>query len=142
MLAGEEIPHTKGFEAYSDGDVVSHAVVDALLGALAAGDIADRFSDRDPVNKGIRSLEYLVRLRPWLAAEGAEIVNLDCVLELEKPKLKPHFPAMRQNIAESLGLELGQVSLKGKTGDGVGLIGDEEAAAARVVVLVNLDARL
>ena len=140
VLAGVEVPYDRGFNVYSDGDVVSHALVDAITGALAEGDIADHFSDKDPQNKDIRSLLYLVRLRPLLARRRAKVVNLDCVIEAEAPKLKPYFPAMRRTLADALQVTIEQVSIKGKTSEGLGYIGRSEAIAARAVVLLDLKA--
>lgn len=124
---------------YSDGDVVSHALVDAITGALADGDIADHFSDKDPQNKNIRSVLYLVRLRSLLELRRATIVNLDCVVEAEAPKLKPYFSKMRQAVADALQVTVEQISIKGKTSEGLGYIGRSEAIACRAVVLLDLE---
>ena len=136
VIGGVEIPFEKGFQAYSDGDVVAHALVDALLGAVSPGeDIADRFPDTDPQNKDIRSILYLVRLRPLLEEKVASVLNLDVVIEADRPRLKPHFPQMRHNIAQALGISLAQVGIKGKTSDGLGMM--MEAIAARAIVLLD-----
>ena len=124
VLGGVTIPHNAGFVAYSDGDPLSHAVVDALLGVIAPGDdIADWFPDTDPQNENIRSLHYIQRLRPALETKHATIHNLDMVIEAEKPKLKPHYPVIRQNIADALNITLDQIGIKGKTSEGAGYLG-------------------
>ncbi len=139
VLGGVIIPYPQGFQAYSDGDPVAHAIVDALLGTISPGeDIANRFPDTDPQNKNIRSLRYLERLRPVLADAQANILNMDMVIEAEKPKLKPYFLAMRQNIAEALDIRVDQVGMKGKTSEGAGYLGRGEAIACRVVALVEI----
>lgn len=141
VIGGVKIPYSMGFQAYSDGDPVAHAVVDALLGAISpAEDIADRFPDTDPQNKNIRSLAYLQRLRSLLVASHATILNMDMVIEAEKPKLKTYYAEMRQNIADALGIGINQVGIKGKTSEGAGYLGRGEAIAVRVVVLVNEEA--
>ena len=139
VLGGVIIPYPQGFQAYSDGDPVAHAIVDALLGTISPGeDIANRFPDTDPQNKNIRSLRYLERLRPVLVDAQANILNMDMVIEAEKPKLKPYFLAMRQNIAEALDIHVDQVGMKGKTSEGAGYLGRGEAIACRVVALVEI----
>jgi len=138
VLGGVEIPFDKGFNVYSDGDVVAHALVDAITGALAEGDIADHFSDKDPQNKDIRSLLYLVRLRPLIHARGARLNNLDCIVEADTPKIKPFIPEMRNNIADALEIPIARVSVKGKTSEGLGYLGQGEAIAARTVVLLEI----
>ena len=138
VLGGVTIPYAAGFIAYSDGDPLSHAVVDAILGAISPGeDIADRFPDTDPRNEKIRSLDYLYRLQPLLRTTQATIHNVDMVVEAEQPKLKPHFPAIRHNIAEALAIALDQVGIKGKTSEGAGYLGRGEAIAVRVIVLID-----
>ncbi len=138
-LGGINIPYGAGFRAYSDGDPVSHAVVDAILGIIDPGhDIADWFPDTDPQNKNIRSIQYLHRLRPVLEDRHVILHNLDMVIEAERPKLKPHFLAMRQAIADALGLPVDCIGIKGKTSEGSGYLGRGEAIAVRVVVLADL----
>lgn len=141
VLGGVTIPYSMGFQAYSDGDPVAHAVVDALLGAISpAEDIADRFPDTDPRNKNIRSMKYVERLRPLLVATHTTILNMDMVIEAEKPKLKAHYTLMRQNIANALEIRIDQVGIKGKTSEEAGYLGRGEAIAVRVVVLVDREA--
>lgn len=140
VLGGVTIPYHAGFVAYSDGDPIAHAVVDAVLGAIVPGeDIADRFPDTDPQNKNIRSLEYLRRLSPLLSDNHATIHNLDMVVEAEKPKLKPHFPEIRKNIAQALGIHVDQIGVKGKTSEGAGYLGRGDAIAVRVVILIDIE---
>ena len=141
VLAGVNIPYEKGFAVYSDGDVVSHALVDAITGALAEGDIADHFSDKDPQNRGIQSIRYLARLHPLLEKHCAHIVNIDCVIEAEQPKLKPFFPEMRRTLGNILRIPVDRVSIKGKTTEGMGYLGQSQAVAARAIALVSLEDR-
>jgi 2-C-methyl-D-erythritol 2,4-cyclodiphosphate synthase len=118
ILGGVEIPSPRGSVAHSDGDVLSHAVVDALLGAAGLGDIGRHFPDTDPKWKGASSRVFLEEIRRLLAAAGLRILNIDSVIILDQPKLAPHIAAMSQRIAESLGIDAAQVSVKAKTSEG------------------------
>ncbi len=138
VLGGVSIPYAAGFVAYADGDPLSPAVVDAILGAISPGeDMADRFPDTDPRNEKSRSLDYLYRIPPLLHSLQATIHNVDMVVEAEQPKLKPHFPVMRHHIAEALAVALDQGGIKGKTSEGAGYLGRGEAIAVRVVALIG-----
>ena len=137
VLGGITIPHDKSAIGHSDADVLLHAITDALLGAAALGDIGELFPDTDPANKGRDSAEMLRAAVDRVAAAGFRIVNLDCVIFAQRPKILPHRPAIRRRIAEILGLDEQAVWLKAKTGEGVGPIGEERAIAAECVALVE-----
>jgi len=137
MLGGVRIEHTKSLLGHSEADVVLHAVTDALLGAAGLGDIGELFPDTDPGNRHRDSAEMLqiawqkVRQKDW------QIVNLDIILFAEKPKIAPHKEAMRKRIANILGIDATQIGIQAKTGEGIGIIGREEAISAECVVLLT-----
>ena len=137
MLGGLAIPHDKAAVGHSDTDVLLHAITDALLGAAALGDIGELFPDTDPANRGRDSAEMLRAAADRVAAAGWRVVNLDCVIFAQRPKILPHRPAMRRRIAEILELDESTIWLKAKTGEGIGPIGEERAVAAECVVLVE-----
>ena len=137
VLGGVAIPHDKRAVGHSDADVLLHAITDALLGAAALGDIGELFPDTDPANRGRDSGEMLQVAAGRLAAAGWQVVNLDCVIFAQRPRILPHRPAIRRLIAEILGLDEQAVWLKAKTGEGVGPIGEERAIAAECVALVE-----
>lgn len=137
MLGGVEVPHNRSFIAHSDGDVLCHAVVDALLGAAGLGNIGERFPDTDLKYKGMASLKFLAEAANLLLQSGFRIENIDANILAEKPKLFPHFPAMRERIATAAGIPIDRVSIKAKTMEGIGVIGVEEAIAAQAVALVS-----
>jgi 2-C-methyl-D-erythritol 2,4-cyclodiphosphate synthase len=139
ILGGVEIPHGKAFIAHSDGDVLCHAVVDALLGAAGLGNIGERFPDTDPKYKGISSLKFLVDVASLLSQHGFRIENIDSNILAEKPKLLPHFGAMREKLAAALGIPIEKISIKAKTMEGVGMIGTEEAIASQAVALISFE---
>ena len=139
MLGGVEVPFEKGPQGHSDGDVLSHALCDALLGAAGLGDIGTHFPDTDPKWKGVSSLLFLEQTRKLLAERGLRIVHLDAIVICERPKLGPHFPAMRAALGKSLGISEGQISLKAKTNEGVGEIGRGEAIAAHTIATLQRD---
>ena len=124
-------------EELADADVLLHAITDALLGATACGDIGELFPDTDPANKGRDSAEMLRAAADRVAAAGFRVVNLDCVIFAQRPKILPHRPRIRGRIAGILGIDEGAVWLKAKTGEGVGPIGEEQAIAAECVVLLE-----
>ena len=136
-LGGVDIPHDREFVAHSDGDVVLHALIDALLGAAALGDVGQMFPDTDPANHGRDSTEMLAAARDAVTAVGWRIGNLDCIVFAERPRLLPHRQTIRQRIAEILNIEPERVSVKGKTGEHVGPVGREEAIAAECIVLLE-----
>jgi 2-C-methyl-D-erythritol 2,4-cyclodiphosphate synthase len=137
VLGGITIPHDRAAIGHSDADVLLHAITDALLGAAALGDIGEMFPDTDPANRGRDSADMLRLALERVTAAGWRIVNLDCVISAQRPRILPHRPAMRRRIAEILGVGDDAVWLKAKTGEGVGPVGEELAVAAECVVLVE-----
>lgn len=135
-LAGVKIPHTHSLKAHSDGDVVLHALCDALLGALAMGDIGQHFPDTDPVLQGIDSRILLRQVYDLIKKEGYSLVNADITIMAEKPKMMPHSIAMRTNISEDLGCERDQISVKATTSEQLGFTGRSEGVMASCVVLL------
>jgi len=135
-LGGVTIPSDFGFEGHSDADVLSHAITDALLGAAALGDIGMHFPDTDPRWKGVGSLLFLRHARDLVAAKGYSIVNLDSTVILERPKLKDFRTQIREKLAETLDLELDQVSVKFKTAEKVGPVGEGRSAEAQALVTI------
>jgi 2-C-methyl-D-erythritol 4-phosphate cytidylyltransferase/2-C-methyl-D-erythritol 2,4-cyclodiphosphate synthase len=133
ILGGVDIPFEKGLEGHSDADVLLHAIKDALLGAAALGDIGRHFPDSDDTYKGASSLKLLAAVRDIVAAAGWRPYNIDAVVIAEKPKLAPHIAAMNANIAEVLGLAVGQVNVKATTTEGLGFTGRREGIAAQAV---------
>ena len=136
-LGGVTIPHDRHLLGHSDGDVLLHAVIDALLGAAAIGDVGQMFPDTDPANRGRDSGEMLRAARDAVAAVGWRIVNIDCIVHAQRPRLLPHRQTMRLRIADLLGIDPERVSLKGKTAEGIGPIGQQEAMAAECVALLT-----
>jgi len=132
-----DIPHDQHAVGHSDADVLLHAVVDALLGAVALGDIGEQFPDTDPANLNRDSAEMLRQCWQRVLATGHRMVNLDCVVQAQRPRLTPHKEAMRRNLAELLAVPVGCVAIKAKTGEGVGPVGRGEAIEARCVVLLE-----
>ncbi len=136
-LGGVDIPHDRHAVGHSDADVLLHAVTDAILGAAGLADIGEIFPDTDPANKNRDSAEMLRLAQERVAAVGYRIVNLDCVVQAEQPKLSPHKGAIHQRIAEILSLGTEQVNVKAKTGEGVGAVGLQEVIQTRCVVLLE-----
>lgn len=137
VLGGVEVPSDKGPVGHSDGDVLSHAICDALLGAAGLGDIGMHFPDDDPQWKGAASLLFLEHVRNLLDGRGLHIAHIDAVVVLERPRLGPHFPAMRQKLAAALGISPEQINLKAKTSEGTGAIGRSEAIAAYAIATLE-----
>jgi 2-C-methyl-D-erythritol 2,4-cyclodiphosphate synthase len=137
VLGGLSIPHDRRAVGHSDADVLLHAVTDALLGAAGLGDIGELFPDTDPAHRGRDSAGMLAEAVRRLAGAGWRIVNLDCVIFAQRPKILPYRTAIRRRIAEILGVDAADVWLKAKTGESVGPIGTEQAIAAECVVLVE-----
>jgi len=136
-IGGIEIPHEKKLIGHSDADVLLHAITDALLGAAVLGDIGELFPDTDPANKGRDSGEMLRAAHERLIAANFRIVNLDCIVFAEQPKLSPFKNAIRMRVAELLDLPADRVGLKAKTGEGVDAVGRSEAIAAQCVALLS-----
>jgi 2-C-methyl-D-erythritol 2,4-cyclodiphosphate synthase len=137
ILGGIHVPFDKGSVGHSDGDVLSHALCDALLGAGGLGDIGTHFPDSDPNWEGASSLIFLEHTRKLLDQKRLRITHLDAVVICERPKLGPHFPAMRTALAKSLGITPGQINLKAKTTEGTGAIGRGEAIAAHTIATLE-----
>ncbi len=135
-LGGLKIEHTKGCVAHSDGDVVIHALCDALLGAAALGDIGKLFPDTAAEFKGIDSKILLRRVVERLAEAGYRIGNVDCTIAMQRPKLRPHIDQMRQTLAEVMGVEAEQVSIKATTTERLGFEGREEGVSTHAVALI------
>ncbi len=136
VLGGVQIPHSHGPIAHSDGDVLLHALADALLGAAALGDIGQHFPDTDPAYAGADSRALLRRVAALVRDAGYAAVNVDATVLAQRPKLAPHRDAMRANIAADLGLDIGAVSVKATTTEGLGPVGRGEAIAAHAVCLL------
>ena len=137
VLGGVEIPHTKGVLGHSDGDVLVHAVMDAMLGALALGDIGKHFPDTDMKYENIDSTILLKRVKELIAEIGYKIINLDSIIVLQKPKVKPYIEAIRKRIAEVLEIDVEQVSVKATTEEKLGFTGDESGVKSYCVVLLE-----
>lgn len=140
VVGGITLPFEKGPVGHSDGDVLAHALCDALLGAAGLGDIGTHFPDSDPRWKGANSLEFLEHARKLLDERALEIEHVDAVVIMEKPKLGPHFPRMREALAKSLRVGPETIHLKAKTNEGVDAIGRGEAIAAHVVATLRVSA--
>ncbi|MCL6481289.1 MAG: 2-C-methyl-D-erythritol 2,4-cyclodiphosphate synthase [Firmicutes bacterium] len=137
ILGGVAVPFEKGPVGHSDGDVLSHAICDALLGAAGLGDIGTHFPDTDPQWKGASSLLFLEHTRELLNGRGLRIAHVDAVVVLEQPKLGPHFAAMRRSLAAALNIAPEQINLKAKTSEGTGAIGRSEAIAAYAIATLE-----
>ncbi len=137
VVGGVTIPHDRGPVGHSDGDVLLHALTDALLGAAGLGDIGDRFDDRDPAHAGRASHEFVTDVVAALAERGLRVASVDSVVVLERPRLGPHKLAMRARIAELVGLDVDRVGVKAKTHERVDAIGAGDAIAAQCVVLLE-----
>ena len=137
ILGGIELSFHKGPVGHSDGDALAHAICDALLGAAGLGDIGTHFPDTDPKWKDAASLRFLERVRELLIERHLRIAHIDAVVITEKPKLGPHFPAMREALAKSLGISASTINLKAKTNEGVDAIGRGEAIAAQAIVTLE-----
>jgi 2-C-methyl-D-erythritol 2,4-cyclodiphosphate synthase len=136
VLGGVEIPHDKGFEAHSDGDILFHAVADALLGAAGLGDIGELFPASDPQWKNADSTVFLSQAAELIESYGYQIANIDAVVIIERPKILPYREQIRKRMAKVLGIKADHIGLKGKTAEGVGPIGRGEAAEAHAVVVI------
>lgn len=134
ILGGAEIPHTLGLLGHSDADVLTHAIIDAILGAAALGDIGSHFPDTDPAYEGINSLILLQKAKARVENLGYIVQNVDSTIIAQRPKLAPHIPEMRGRLAETLNLSLNEVSVKATTSEGIGVVGREEAIAAQAIV--------
>jgi 2-C-methyl-D-erythritol 2,4-cyclodiphosphate synthase len=137
ILGGVTIPHERGLEGHSDADVLTHAVIDALLGAAGLGDIGEHFPDTDERWRDADSTLLLADVREQIVGAGLEIVNVDCTIVMEAPKLGPHKQAIRVRLASALGLPESRVNVKATTGEGIGFVGRGEGVAALAVVSLS-----
>ena len=137
IIGGVDIPHEVGLLGHSDADVLLHAISDALLGAAALGDIGKLFPDSDQKYKGANSLTLLRIVGSKLCAEGYKIGNIDATILAQAPKMAPHIPKMRQNIALTLGIDIGDISIKATTEEGLGFTGEKLGIAAHAVCLIE-----
>jgi len=136
ILGGVEVPHTKGLLGHSDADVLTHAIMDALLGAAGLWDIGHAFPDTDPAYKDISSLLLLTRVMDMLKQNGLRVGNIDATILAQRPKLAPHIPQMRENTAEIVGILPERINIKATTEEGLGFSGAEEGIAAHAVTLL------
>jgi 2-C-methyl-D-erythritol 2,4-cyclodiphosphate synthase len=137
VLGGVQIAHDRGLLGYSDADVLTHALMDALLGALREGDIGLLFPETDPAYEGADSLELLGQVGALVRERGFRVVDADCVVICEQPKLSPHRDAMRANLAQALGIDIECIGLKATTTERLGFEGREEGIGAQAVVLLE-----
>lgn len=137
VLGGVKIPYEKGLLGHSDADVLTHAVMDALLGAAALGDIGKHFPDTDPAYRGADSLALATQVASLLAENGYRIGNIDATVLAQAPKLAPHIPEMRAKLAVALGVDMDQISIKATTEEGLGFTGEGLGIAAHAVCLIE-----
>ncbi|MCI6242057.1 MAG: 2-C-methyl-D-erythritol 2,4-cyclodiphosphate synthase [Lachnospiraceae bacterium] len=137
ILGGVEIPHPLGLLGHSDADVLVHAIMDALLGAAALGDIGRHFPDTDSRYKGISSMKLLEHVRDLLEENGYVVENIDATVIAQKPKLRPYIEQMEENIAETLGIAKDQINIKATTEEGLGFTGTQQGISAQAVCLLN-----
>jgi 2-C-methyl-D-erythritol 2,4-cyclodiphosphate synthase len=134
LLGGVEVPYERGLDGHSDADVLAHAVIDALLGAAGLGDIGEHFPDTDERFKDADSMQLLGIALTTVVAEGLQIVNVDCTIVMEAPKLGSRRVLIRERLSEVLGLEIARVNVKATTGEGMGFVGRGEGVAALAIV--------
>ena len=137
VLGGVEIEHTKGLVGHSDADALLHAIAEAVIGALGEGDLGKHFPDTDPQYKGISSLILLEQVTELMESKGYRIGNVDALIMIERPKMAPHIPSMRQNIAQALHCQQDQVNVKATRGEKLGFVGREEGVLAQAIVLLE-----
>ena len=137
ILGGVEIPYEKGLLGHSDADVLLHAIMDALLGAAALGDIGKHFPDTDPAYKGISSVKLLTHVMELLRQHHFAVGNVDAVIIAQKPKMAPHIPQMRKNLAQAMGVEEDRINIKATTEEGLGFTGRGEGIASQAICLLE-----
>ena len=137
IIGGVKIPHTLGLLGHSDADVLVHAIMDALLGAAALGDIGKHFPDTDPQYKGISSMKLLSHVAELIRERGYVVENIDATIIAQKPKMRPHIDTMRENIAKALLIDVGQVNVKATTEEGLGFTGSGEGISSQAICLVT-----
>jgi 2-C-methyl-D-erythritol 2,4-cyclodiphosphate synthase len=138
ILGGVEVPGELGLDGHSDADVLTHAVIDALLGAAGLGDIGEHFPDSDDRYRDADSIELLQTVIVRVVAQGLELVNVDTTVMMERPKLTPHRASIRERLASALGIAPGRVNVKATTGEGIGFVGRGEGVAALAVVSLRI----
>jgi len=139
IIGGVDVPHTLGLLGHSDADVLIHAIMDAIIGALGLGDIGKHFPDTSEELLGISSVNLLIRVRKMLDERGARLVNLDSTVIIERPKLRPYIDKMRDNIAFALGIDSERVNVKATTEERLGFTGAEDGAAAHAVAIIQIN---
>lgn len=137
ILGGVDVPHATGLDGHSDADALLHALCDALLGAVGAGDIGAHFPDTDPQWKGISSMVLLEQVSALCRERGFEVSNIDSIIVAQKPKLAPFLPDMKKNIAQAMSIDIGQINIKATTTEKLGFAGKEEGIAAYAVALLS-----
>lgn len=137
IMGGVKIPYEKGLLGHSDADVLVHAVMDALLGAAAMGDIGKHFPDTDPAYKGISSIKLLEKVGELLQEKGFLIENIDATIIAQAPKMRPHIDTMRENIAKALGIEMEQINVKATTEEGLGFTGAGEGISSQAICMLT-----
>lgn len=137
IIGGVKIPYEKGLLGHSDADVLLHAIMDALLGAAALGDIGKHFPDTDPAYKGISSVALMEKVGELLSENGFLIENIDATIIAQAPKMRPHIDTMRENIAKALDIELGQVNVKATTEEGLGFTGSGEGISSQAICMLT-----
>jgi len=137
FLGGIEIPYSKGLLGHSDGDVLIHAICDAILGAISEGDIGVHFPDSDESIRGINSIKILSYVMELVKKKGFKVVNIDAVIAAEEPKIHPHRELIRKNIAKILNVDIDMVGIKGKTKEGLGFVGKREGIEVYAVALLE-----
>jgi 2-C-methyl-D-erythritol 2,4-cyclodiphosphate synthase len=137
FLGGIEIPYSKGLLGHSDGDVLIHAICDAILGAISEGDIGVHFPDSDESIRGINSIKILSYVMELVKKKGVKVVNIDAVIAAEEPKIHPHRELIRKNIAKILNVDIDMVGIKGKTKEGLGFVGKKEGIEVYAVALLE-----
>ena len=138
IIGGVKIPYDKGLLGHSDADVLLHAIIEAIIGAMGLRDIGTHFSDKDPKYEGISSLKLLDETYKMMEENGYKLVNLDSLIVIEKPKMAPYIDKMRENIAEHLHVDVGQINVKATCAEGMGFIGKGEGALAQCVCLIEV----
>lgn len=138
IIGGVDIPHEKGLLGHSDADVLLHAIMDALIGAIGEGDIGKHFPDTDERYKGISSMRLLECVGILLKEKKASIHNIDATIIAQRPKMAPHIPGMKENIAKALNIQVSQVNIKATTEEKLGFTGSEQGISSQAVVLVDL----
>jgi len=137
IIGGVKIPYEKGLLGHSDADVLTHAIIESLIGAMALKDIGTHFPDNDPKYEGISSLLLLDETNKLLKDNGYKIINIDSLILIEKPKMAPYIDKMRENIAKHLNIDISQINIKATRGEGLGFVGESKGVMAEAVCLID-----